>query len=492
MRSPRLAALAFTLTAAEPITVGDPHGAKVADRIDNALAPSGSKEMLVDIPIATDPWQSPVVRGTSVMGALRSHLMAYELKSARPLTFQGIQSRGRVAHSTRAATLADLLCGSEPEELAEPPAPGTRALAPSALRMVSCQVSGSRDPGRTRTAISRREGAAVARKLFRRAELRDAKIALLAAVDLDILTTRLGDLLITSADPTIAAVDDLITALMDWRPRVGGRVGTGYGSLTIDDVRYGSADPLDPATLLAADTTITLLTGLLRHHGARTALHLAAAPATGDDWSLTVPLRCDDPLLLAPEKDPNRGNHATTSGSLWGSSWRGILRSRSEFILRSCGVHACESTTKTCGQCATCRLFGWTPEATSRDDRVGARGLVRFPDSTVTGVKLRLDHAPVDRFTGGAADEKLFTRDSWAPGSTLTLEITQASPRRPVPEWGRHLITLALRDITDGYVGVGNSTTRGYGTLELADGAALPDVPNDWLVELIKSNKETS
>lgn len=492
MRSPRLAALAFTLIADEPITIGDPHGAKVADRIGSALAAERSQEMLVDIPVATDPWQSPVVRGTSVMGALRSHLTAYELPSARPLTFHGIQSRGRATPSTRAASLADLLCGSDPEELAEPPVPRARSLAPSALRMVSCEVTGTPVSGRTRTAISRREGAAVARKLFRRAELHNARIALLLALDLDILATRLADLCINTSDPVDAPVEDLITALLDWQPRVGGRVGTGYGSLTIGDVKYGAADPLDLMTLLTADTTISLLAGLLRAYGSRKSWHLAIAPTTDEDWSLTVALRCDDPLLLAPVQDLENGNHTSTSSSLWGSSWRGIIRSRSEFILRSCGVDACESTTKTCGECAACRLFGWTPDSSRTDERVGAQGLVRFTDSEVSGSRLRLDHAPVDRFTGGAANEKLFTRDSWAPGSSLTLDISQVSVRRPVPEWGRHLITLALRDITDGYVGVGNSTTRGYGTLALADGAALPEVPNDWLAELTWTNEETS
>jgi len=106
--------------------------------------------------------------------------------------------------------------------------------------------------------------------------------------------------------------------------------------------------------------------------------------------------------------------------------------------------------------------------------------LVGFGDSEVTGTKATLDHAPVDRFTGGAADGKLFTRESWAPGSTVTLSIYQLAPDRPLPEWGKHLLVLAIRDLHQGLVGVGNSTTRGYGTVELDTSDALPDVPDNW------------
>ena len=169
-----------------------------------------------------------------------------------------------------------------------------------------------------------------------------------------------------------------------------------------------------------------------------------------------------------------------TSGTVPGSSWRGLFRARAEFILRSCGIDACRSSDRTCGQCPTCGLFGWAPAPDDPPERQGATGLVRFHDSVVSGERLDYNHAPIDRFTGGAAEAKLFERGSWRPGATLTLTVEQVSTRRPVPGWARHLLALVARDLHDGLVGVGNSTTRGYGTVALTDPGALPAVPPGW------------
>ena len=167
-------------------------------------------------------------------------------------------------------------------------------------------------------------------------------------------------------------------------------------------------------------------------------------------------------------------NHAATAEEISGATWKGILRSRCEFIVRSCGRTACESSTTTCGTCPTCVLFG-----SASDQDSGQIGRIRFRNSPITGHKMTIAHAPIDRFTGGAASGKLFTRTAWEPGAALTLTIEQARPDHPVPPWGRALILLALADLDAGLIGVGNSTTRGYGTLKAAD--PLPPPAPGWL-----------
>jgi len=96
-----------------------------------------------------------------------------------------------------------------------------------------------------------------------------------------------------------------------------------------------------------------------------------------------------------------------------------------------------------------------------------------------------MDHAPIDRFTGGASDGKLFTRMAHSPGAIVEFAVEQNRADRPVPLWGQDLIALALRDVIEGYVGLGNSTTRGYGTVVLADGQAPLPLPSDRWLQLV-------
>ena len=269
MRSRRFAVVSFDLTAGEPWSVGDPLRLDLTERIA-ASAAQLPDEVAVSVPVAQDPRGRPVVRGTSVFGVLRSHLTGYELTPVIQLPMRGIDSRDPGRRWTRPATLADLLCGSEPEELLpQPPtAPGggnaskdRAALRPSAVRLVHAELAPSRiEEGPTRTAVSRDRGAAVAHKLFRRARVPDTTVEVVLQVDLPILEAQLADWGLGDPDPGAgAAVDDLVTAIRVWRPFIGGGVGTGTGTATVGHLRRGVADPLSLRALLAAGTTVDLM-----------------------------------------------------------------------------------------------------------------------------------------------------------------------------------------------------------------------------------------
>lgn len=481
MRSRRIAVALVKLDMSGPVSFGDPQRELVQNRMRRAISEAKNDEILVDIPVAKDPGGRAIVRGTSVFGALRNHLATFMVIGGAKLRLRGIDSVEAGKRDGRRATLADLLCGSEPEELNTQ---GKPALRPSALRLVSSDLTqGTASDGNARTAVSRTLGAAEARKLFRRAEVKDARIQLILQLDLAILEANCAAIAPTAAP--LAVAEDFAEVLRRWQPLLGGRVGTGWGRATVGELNWGVADPLGLDTLLSASSTIDVMSSIATTPVAQgRELASCIAPPDASTWSLDVPLVCGDFLLLDPREQPTerRNNRAVTGDRVTGSSWRGLLRARSEFILRSCGIEACLSSEgeKICGQCPGCALFGWAPGPRSKAHGIGSRGLVGFGDSEVTGTKATLDHAPVDRFTGGAADGKLFTRESWAPGSTVTLSIYQLAPDRPLPEWGKHLLVLAIRDLRQGLVGVGNSTTRGYGTVELDTSATLPDVPDSW------------
>ncbi len=489
MRSRRFAVITGRLVSTEPLTVAEALRTSLAERMDRALAAERPEELPVTLPVAQDPDGRPIVRGTSVAGALRAHLAGFTLVPERGLTLRSITSRGDPSQRSRPATLADLFCGSEPEELLA--GSTDRGLRPSAVRVVDVSlIQGHLDPGRTRTAISRERGAAVANKLFRRGEVREATLEFLLQVDLPILEAALKGWQITSRpgepSPTRLALADLVTALHAWQPRLGGRVSAGYGAVTLEGLRLGIADPLSLTALLTDRDTVDMLRSVSTGPAAAGGLTISRDTLDGDQpWQLTLSLVAVDPLLIAPtRRGQDADNAATTADVVPGSSWRGVIRARSEFILRSCGIEACLSSETTCGSCPTCHLFGWAPRPGEPLHRKGSRGLIRFLDSPINGQKLTLDHAPIDRFTGGAADAKLFTRTSWAPSATLTLTIEQIGRAGAIPGWARALVTLAVRDLHDGLIGIGNATTRGYGTLAATHPELLAATDPDWLLEM--------
>jgi len=137
-----------------------------------------------------------------------------------------------------------------------------------------------------------------------------------------------------------------------------------------------------------------------------------------------------------------------------GSSLRGAVRSHAERIVTTLG----------CPEIAT-TLFGDVKQRAGVE--TGQRGLLSvgegLHDGAVRGILM--DHVAIDRVTGFAVDQKLF--------SALAL----ASPAFKVPfllRWHQEdeahraalaLILFVLRDMSDGLLWVGSRTTRGYGHL---------------------------
>jgi CRISPR/Cas system CSM-associated protein Csm3 (group 7 of RAMP superfamily) len=187
-----------------------------------------------------------------------------------------------------------------------------------------------------------------------------------------------------------------------------------------------------------------------------------------------------------------------------GSTWKGLLRTQCEFILRSLGEDACaplslrtaraadtDGATSAagadgatgaaetpnaagCDTCRVCRAFGHT----------GRRGRLVFldspllaPDTTGSGspgpaqVTSR-NHVALDRVTSGAADGALYTHEV-VEEARVELRIldeppspADASPPDPLL---LDVLHLALYDLHTGALGVGHATTRGYGTLRGAE-----------------------
>lgn len=509
MRSDKVTAITFTLGFDEGLSIAEPLRESLQMKIEKANSKSDKG---LPIPIATGPDGKPIVMGTSVVGPLRSHLRRYVVRPEVPLRFKTISPWDEDAKPTveeRSATLADLFCGSEPDEIvprkqlpdgddSSGEDKQSRALRPSALRVVEVALTGVDRKPAARTAINRRSGAGKASKLFQRDYVGTATAKVVVAVDLAILAEVVREVWpgeATCASKAATLVDDLLVALGAWEPSIGGMSGVGFGRAELTKLRHGTANPINLASLFCATSTVEFYRDLATYKlKGDEQLTLSVKEDDNDLWGLELEFTTTDPLYVSPkseERPDARANVRVTASTVLGSSWRGVLRSRCEFILRSVGVKACETTDETCGYCPTCDLFGWSAPAATAGKTPGHVGLLRFSQSKIEGSEIEeIPHVAIDRFSGGAADEKLYFHKAYLPGATVELKVEQKDERRPVPVWGRQLLALAIRDLSDGLIGLGSATTRGYGTLTTSE-SLIDLLPRDgWVDSLIEEYAE--
>ena len=141
-------------------------------------------------------------------------------------------------------------------------------------------------------------------------------------------------------------------------------------------------------------------------------------------------------------------------GSLWlpASSFRGALRARAEFLLRSLNPKATGDPNETLGHGPIERIFGHTSQA--------ARLTIEEFIQIKPGVTHKQDFVAIDRFTGGAADDAKFDAlyaDAPTLKTTMTLDLNGIEPEDIA------LLAFTLRDVCKGKVTFGFGASKGYG-----------------------------
>ncbi|GGL05139.1 RAMP superfamily CRISPR-associated protein [Mangrovihabitans endophyticus] len=365
---------------------------------------------------------------------------------------------------TPGTSLAGLLrahLGEHSTALLGPP-PDTKSLTTSPLRILGTTTTPPTIDGTTagtiwrgQTAVDRRR-AAPAVTTLRTAEL------LPAGTTID-LYLRL--------DHPDAHWPALAEHLTTWQPQIGRGHTTGRGHTDTTTIRYGTLDLDQPDDL---HTWLTRGGPDLVRHVATTDLTVTPEP----NATITVDFHVHGELHVGTGDKPAGTTPALRDGHrrpiIPGTTWKGILRARATWILAHLGITTC-ATDHQCGTCPTCRLFGYTAPP-SKTGATGRRGHVTFADSplrqpgnTRPARPVPHTHVAIDRVTGGAHDGLLYTLETF-PAAHTTLTIGCPKPLEP---WMRALLLLALRDLHDGYLGVGANTTRGYGTLRATDPKAL-------------------
>ncbi|MEV3869687.1 RAMP superfamily CRISPR-associated protein [Streptomyces sp. NPDC049906] len=420
------------------------------------------------LPLARDGWGNPYVPATSLVGSLRQQAA----RDRRPVLFgEVVQGTGEDGGETlaRASTVRVLGTRCRPEE--EPAV-------------------------RRRTAVDRHRAAARATSLHSRELLPPGtEITLWLRID--------------SAAPECPLVNEVVALLGAWRPRIGGGRTTGYGRAELVRVRHRAIDLSTTAGLLhwlteggpeLVDDRASVVYD--RSHRA------GGAPDEALLFDRSLEFRIVDALHIGggePFAHPGRGTDAAPllrdhegTPVVPGSTWKGVLRARCEFILGSVGVGGVctphgggdeHPGPGTCGRCAVCVAFGWTERSGAppgrdgaRPGAVGARGWLLFADSPIRDGRVRVrNHVALDRVFGGARDGALYAEQTVEDGH-LVLAVRHDPPVRepgdsPVRELVRAALVLALSEVADGTVGIGGGTTRGHGTL-----AALP-ATSAWLAK---------
>jgi hypothetical protein len=255
--------------------------------------------------------------------------------------------------------------------------------------------------------------------------------------------------------------DTALAAVAAWRPAIGRDRTTGGGQAWLRSLRHGT---IDPSLAADAHTWLTYSGAALVRAVATTTVPLPDAdtqPWLEEEFLIEDALLVGDPRLTGPAASRHRNGRPL----LPGSAWKGIIRSRVEYILRSLyGDHAACRQPGGCGKCHACTVFGHHK----------ARGLLAFADSTIVTdgqpTAAARTQVGIDRVTGGASDGLLFNTDPVTQGR-LRLRIDTLGP---VEDWVKVAVRHVLRDLHDGLIGVGSRITRGMGTLRLATPPAPP------------------
>lgn len=403
------------------------------------------------LPLARDGWGNPCIPVTSLAGSLRQQAPPERRRILFGDVFKDPDASptGGREETTAIASPVRFL--------------GTRLTMPDAPLM-----------RRRRTAIDRHRAAAKAGTLHSRELLPPGtELTLWLRIDTD-----------TTPSPLVEEVIELLGA---WRPRIGGGRTTGHGRAELITVHHRVIDLSTPAglrhwltsggpDLLDDEATVVYdraqvtggapdepyLFGQPLEFGIADALHIGTGTATerpGRQTGVAQVLRDEENTPIVP-----------------GSTWKGLLRSRVEFILRSTGIgDVCmaveDEAASGCGTCVVGEAFGWTerPGATTGDGQpsttIGARGRLLFADSPIREGTVRVrNHVALDRVFGGARDQALYSEETVENGH-FALHLRHDGD---VPAVVRAALVLALDDLADGTLGIGGGTTRGYGTLTAA------------------------
>lgn len=310
--------------------------------------------------------------------------------------------------------------------------------------------SGATIDTRTQTAINRRRQAAENHSVHRAEEVVPAETSVDHGRHLSLYLSHDGE-----------DVQSLLGYLRTWSPTIGGGRSRGLGQARVASFTSRTFD------LAKVDDVVTLTT--TSDVGPARIDHLLSHATSVDvDQQETVPL-----LRAAFELSDGIGlnqDDASHDGPWWyhGSQWKGVLRSRVEYIGRSRGHEACQSAGSAggrgvwsgCGECDVCTAFGSSKAAAAWE----------FQTSPVRGgMKAVRTRVAIDPFTGGVSrnDRGGATYEDWSLQGAPTVHLTMHQRVPVTSSWVEQALLHAIRDLADGLIAIGPRGGTGLGTLSM-------------------------
>ncbi|MGH3902437.1 MAG: RAMP superfamily CRISPR-associated protein [Pseudonocardiaceae bacterium] len=397
-----------------------PGGVAGPERRQGETTPNG--EPSNHIPLRRDPDGAVALPGSTAAGSLRTHCVDWP-------------------------GLPDGLFGGEPgaEE---------KVASPVQVLGVRCHGAVPAVESAVRVAIDRHRGAAQVHALFTVEQLP-------AGTEFDIHLRW---------DGAGTALDSFLDAVRAWRPRIGRGVTTGSGSCAVTGLAWDTYD------LTKADRLLAWLAveGPETYPQPTEVLAVSSSP----DPEIDVQLDIVDGLHIGsgvPSQLPDHDSEVALVVQrhdvphVPGSSLKGVLRSRVEYICRVLGQPACADAR--CGACRACHLFGWSPRSGADPELGGARAAVAIPDAKIDAADVEVrHHVALDRVTGGARSGLLYAQQVVVAGNFRL----RVEPLRPLTDVELALLRASVADLHDGLVGVGAAATRGLGTVRVNDATWVP------------------
>jgi CRISPR/Cas system CSM-associated protein Csm3 (group 7 of RAMP superfamily) len=283
-------------------------------------------------------------------------------------------------------------------------------------------------------------------------------------------------------DAADGEVGDLAALVAAWQPLIGRGVSRGRGRCAVEAVRYGILRLGDPDDLLR---WLTLNGPALARE---VAVHPVSAPDDGlpADLLFRVPVTITGPWHIGSGEKPEPGSRepipllrAGGQPVVPGTAVKGLLRSRAEFILRSVGLEPPPCDKVPCGKCWTCEVFGYGGGEDTGSASVGRRAAIRLADAVISSpVATTRTHIAIDRFTGGVLDGALYTMEVLEGGSfAIEVDLLSADIGETRRAEIAAVLRLVLEDLSDGIIGMGGSTARGYGSVRVEFGEASGSLP---------------
>ncbi|MGW9307764.1 RAMP superfamily CRISPR-associated protein [Saccharomonospora azurea] len=392
------------------------------DTLGGVTAPEALSEVDNVLPLRKDTAGRPHLPGTTVAGSLRAHCATYDELLPEKTLFGDVDEDGDAKR------------------------------VPSSIQVLGTRYLGDADGAvRHRTAVDRERGAPANTMLH-------GISTLPAGTEFDV---------VLRWDDPDHRDKPFLQALREWRPRLGRGASHDAGRCTVVGIGYRNYD-------------LTTIEGLhawlrMRFPDDYPAPACLAEPQRPPEPDYDIEFEIVDGLhISAGEPSAHEGsegplvNRALRRDGRFvipGSTLKGVLRSRAEYVCRVVGADAC--TDHLCGDCHPCRLFGYG--GASRNSR---RAKIAISDSVVEDAKSDLrTHVAIDRFTGGARDQLLYT-DEVVTAGHFRLRVYALEP---LDDIDRLLIDAVLTDLHDGLIGIGGRSTSGLGTVRIKSDWPRPD-----------------